>query len=257
MTESMLFLSVMPLSTLRIINNLKMDANLTIKSQELLVHLCSSEFIVGLVVSKFVFNAVKPLSFLLQTKSSSIINSIRQCEIIKDVLNESLKNDTFGRLFEEANQIASKALTSLARSRDISDPNKKTFWKSTIFDPVIKNIISDLESRVGLTEKKMSNIEKFLPGSEAPDAQTVNEICELYRDLLAQEEDTSFETLKLQLESETIQFFKAPELHKSSILETAKHISHYPTLQRILLILETIPTSSSSAKFKQRYDTEN
>ena len=54
----------------------------------------------------------------------------------------------------------------------------------------------------------MSNLEKFLPISECPDADTMNSVCEMYQGMLTQD-DTSIETLKLQLESETIQFFKS------------------------------------------------
>ena len=84
--------------------------------------------------------------------------------LYRTFLKEDLNNEIFDENFEKRKSLAAKINVMLTMSRNATDPNKKSYWKSTVFNPRISAIINDLSSRSGKTIEKLMQIEKIQPG---------------------------------------------------------------------------------------------
>jgi len=215
------------------------------------------DFIVALVTAEHVLTPVNPLSALLQGKSQDLLEAVKECRAVINVLREERSDDSvWDAIYAKSVEIGTKhdvAATVprvVARQRHRGNAPANTpseYWKRNLYLPFVDHLITELTDRLVINEDRFSA--QYLIPSELSGltAETITRIHETFGGDIPASDKQEFE--------QEVQRWKARwNIHGdkpatlADTLRCIRELTLYPNIYRCIEILLCMPASSASAE---------
>ena len=227
------------------------------KAGQYLAAISRFDFIIGLVTTEHILQSIVHLTTFLQSKDCDLVEAVRECKLVIDQLSaERIDETVWDSLFDLAVTIAGKLEIVPSMPRKVGRQANRAncpadtpsqYWKRALYYPFLDHFISELRGRL------MENSDRFQGQNLIPsrvgfmNAETVDKLYETYQhDLTGDQEMFKSELNRWQRR------WSGPDVtEKPSSLMTALEVTNkelYPSVFAILLILVTMPVSTSTTE---------
>lgn len=251
------FLSSLP-SLYTVLETMVSDERAGSKAFSLMHSIVSSEFIVSLVVLENVMTLTLPLARKLQAEYMDVLSALTLVDAtLKSIQEKRSKNEEyFQKLFEKAQNLASKVGTELKKPRiagtqrnrsNVQTDSTEEYFRISVFIPFLDFLISEISIRFPKTQMaQIGKLQMLLPelGKFAEHYEdSVLEGAKLYEIDLP-----CFNALKGELSIWKHMWDSSSNTFPKHPAQAIKHSSDLPNITVLLHIICTLPVTSSTAE---------
>ena len=235
------------------LDTLEQDGDAKARSYGLSVR--SFDLIVTLVTTEHILQSTVQLSLLLQSKSLDLLEAVRETQAVIQVLQEERNDDAvWDALYEEALELAARVDVEPKKPRqagrqqhrvNVPADSISAYWRRAMYYPFMDHLIEELKDRLIQPQERF--VAQVLIPSRLQQT-TPDDIAKVYQAYSADMPGTLD-----QLHNEFLRWKARWNLEPKkpdTLAETVSSINQllYPNIYIALLILITMPVSSSTAE---------
>lgn len=232
--------------------------------------ICTSDFVVALVIVESVCATLLPTTRILQTKGLDLVAAMQNISQLIDELQEMQSEHYFSKLYAEAELLATSIGITLAKPRCASrsvyrsaavavggdEDTPESYYRINVFYPTMDCVTADLKLRFGPKQRIAAGLGKLIPqfmkysddnGDE--DWNVLWPAVNLYSDVISESEIVVRREYGLwRRQWAHHQKEMRPTTAIASIDAMEPSLEMYPSVKALLQILATLPVVSVEAE---------